>query len=316
MKKVLAVLLCALLIISLSACGSKKNDETTGEQETVSEASKFIDATEDTDAMNLHFAPPSGYDSVERVTGKDVNGNLTEKSFQYTFADKSSIMVGYTVGKDPTDTIPQKSLESAKAATYAGKQFKVIEQGSAFVALCEEDKVIYGIGYSFAKKADDNKAKFEDFMSKISFTDATETQEDDNDLFGITYDAKAAGNMISEQVTVTKKADGTLTQKAVSWHFGKDEKNLDYRFLIRMYKDTTVDAQKTSGKEYEEKVINGITYTVRKMDSGETSCEYFTQHGKDVYKIYNNGVSDGWGVKRSEQSQTAFETFVNSIRFS
>ena len=315
MKKVLAVLLCALLIFSLSACGSKKDDAKSSEKTTVSEEPKFIDVTEDTDAMNLHFTPPVGYDSVERVSGKDVKGNITEKSFNYTFADNSSVMVGYTVGKDATDSIPQKSLEKATAATYAGKPFKVIEEGSAFVALCEEGDVIYGIGYSFAKKADGNKAKFEDFMSKISFTNATETQTDDDNLFGITYDAKAAGNMTSEQITVTKKADGTLTQKAVSWHYGKDEKNLDYRFLIRVYKDTTVDAQKTSGNEYEEKVINGITYAVRKMSNGEKPCEYFTQHGKDVYKIYNHGVAGGWGVDRSEQSQTAFEAFVNSVKF-
>lgn len=315
MKKVLAVLLCAVMIISLSACGGKKSDAKSGEKTAVSEAPKFIDVTEDTDAMNLHFTPPAGYESAERVTGKDAKGNLTEKSFNYTFADSSSVMVGYTVGKNASDTIPQKSLESATSATYAGKQFKVIEEGSAFVALCEEGNVIYGIGYSFAKKADGNKAEFEDFMSNISFTKASETQEDDDDLFGITYDAKAAGNMTSRQITVTKKADGTLTKKAVSWHYGKDEENLDYRFLIRVYKDTTVDAQKTSGNEYEEKVINGITYTVRKMTNGEKPCEYFTQHGKDVYKIYNNGVVSGWGVTRSEQSQTAFENFVKSIKF-
>lgn len=309
MKKVLAVILSILLVLSLSACGAKKGEK----KVKATEAPKPITAAEDTDAMNLHFTLPTGYDTVERVTGKSSAGTLTEKSFTYTFADESTIMLGYTVGKTLTDSVPQKQLDKAKIATYAGKEFKVIEQGNALAAFCEEGDVIYAVGYSFADKIDNEK--FESFMAGISFTNAKTTEENDDDLFGINYDAKVGGNICGTSVALTEKPDGTLVNKSVNWHYGKDDNEPDYRFFIRIYKNTTVDEQLNKDKTYEEKVINGITYKVRKADEGKKPFEYFTQHGNDVYKIYNNGKSGSWFVDRSEQSQAAFEKFVNSISF-
>ena len=317
MKKILACLLVVLLLISCTACGGSKESGTEEQKATeaqeVKEAPKPVSACEDTDAMNLHFTPPEGYDTVERHIGKAADGTLTEKSFNYTFADKSTVMIGYTVGKELTESIPQNKLDKAQSATYAGKEFKVIEEGKTFAALCKEGDVIYGIGYSFSEKAD--KAKFESLMSSISFTDATSTQENDDDMYGIEYDAASVGNICSTNSSVSEKADGTVVEKALGWHYGKDEENLDYRFLIRVYKNTTVEEKRSADKEYEEKDINGIKYTVRKAEKGEKSFEYFTQHGNDVYKIYNNGVSGAWSVTRSEQSQKAFETFVKSVHF-
>lgn len=313
MKKILVIMLAALLVLSCTACGGKKESKQ-GEKQTVSEeVTKPVTAVEDTDAMNLHFTPPEGYDTVERYMGMTAAGKVTEKSFNYTFTDKSSVMIGYTVGKELTDSIPQSKLDKATAATYAGKTFQVVEESSAFAALCQEGDVIYGIGYYFGDKAD--KAKFEGLMAGIRFTDATETAQNDEDMFGIQYDAKGAGNICSTTSSVTQKADGTVVEKMVGWHYGTDEKNLDYRFLIRVYRNTTIEEMQNQYAEYEEKEVGGIQYTVKKADDGQKPFEYYTQHGNDVYKIYNNGVSENGSVKRSEQCQSAFEAFVNSIHF-
>ncbi|MBR0415021.1 MAG: hypothetical protein IJI67_08125 [Clostridia bacterium] len=313
MKRILVLLLAVILVISCTACGGKKESKQEPEKQTVTEAPKPVTAVEDTDAMNLHFTAPEGYDTVERYIGITSAGKVTEKSFNYSFADNSSVMIGYTVGKELTDSVPQSKLDKATAATYAGKAFQVVEEGKNFVALCQEDDVIYGIGYAFGDKAD--KAKFESLMAGISFTDATTTAENDDDMFGIEYDAKGAGNICSTTSSVTQKADGTVVEKMVGWHYGADEKNLDYRFLIRVYKDTTVEEKLNKYAEYEEKEVGGIKYTVKKADDNQKPYEYYTQHGSDVYKIYNNGVSENGSIKRSEQCQSAFENFVNSIHF-
>ena len=135
MKRILVVLLAALLVISCTACGGKKESKQEQEKQTVTEAPKAVSAAEDTDAMNLHFTPPEGYATVERHVGKSAAGKVTEKSFNYSFADNSSVMIGYTVGKELTDSVPQNTLDKAENVTYAGKAFQVIHQGKAFVAL-------------------------------------------------------------------------------------------------------------------------------------------------------------------------------------
>ncbi len=310
MKKILALLLCVLLTLSLSACGGGKKSE---KKVKVTEAPKPVTAATDTDAMKLHFTPPAGYDTVERMIGKNGTGDTTEKSFTYTFADESSAMLGYTVGKQLTDSVPQETLDKAKTATYAGKEFKVIEQNKTLAAFYQEGTTIYAVGYSFKDKVDN--AKFESLMAGISFTNATTTEENTDDLFGIRYDAKVAGNICGTSITLTEKPDGTLVNKSMSWHYGKNDDEPDYRFLIRVYKNSTVEEQLSKDKTYEDKVINGITYKVRKADEGKKPFEYFTQHGNDVYKIYNNGKSSSWFVDRSEQSEAAFAKFLNTISF-
>ena len=310
MKKVLAIVLSVLLILSLTACGGAKKGE---KKVKVTEAPKPVSAAEDRDAMKLHFTPPTGYDTVERMIGKSGTGATTEKSFTYNFADSSSAMLGYTVGKELTDSVPQKMLDEAKTVTYAGKEFKVIEQNKTLAAFYQEGTVIYAAGYNFADKVDNEK--FESLMKGISFTNATTTEENDDDLFGIRYDAKVAGNICGSSITLTEKPDGTLVNKSIIWHYGTDDNEPDYRFLIRVYKNSTVDEQLSEDKEYEEQVINGVTYKVRKADEGKKPFEYFTQHGNDVYKVYNNGKSGVWSVTRSEQSEAAFAKFLNTISF-
>jgi len=131
MKRILVLMLTALLVISCTACGGKKESKQEQEKQTVTEAPKAVSAAEDTDAMNLHFTPPEGYATVERHVGKSAAGKVTEKSFNYSFADNSSVMIGYTVGKELTDSVPQNALDKAENVTYAGKAFQVIHQGKA-----------------------------------------------------------------------------------------------------------------------------------------------------------------------------------------
>ena len=97
---------------------------------------------------------------------------------------------------------------------------------------------------------------------------------------------------------------------------GKDGDNLDFRFYVCLLKNTTLENELDSEKEYEEKTVGDITYKVLKPDEGKAAFAYYTQHGDDVYEIRNRGVSNGWfGVSRSEESEAAFEKFLNSVHF-
>ena len=138
--------------------------------------------------------------------------------------------------------------------------------------------------------------------------------KNDTDLYDISYKLDEALKVYSYSTNLTETPDGETVEKSVTWKFGEDSDNIDFRFQIAVCKNSTVKEQLKEDKEYEEKTIGTIAYTVRVPDEGKKAFEYITQHGKDVYIIRNNGKS-GWFTTRSEESEEAFEKFLNTISF-
>lgn len=311
MKKIVALLLTALLVFALAACSGSSESGSSGEP-AATETPAPPTPAEDNAVMGMSFTIPEGYKTVERNIEKTADGTLVDKSFTYAFDDESQIIIGYTYGKELTDAVPQDRIDNAETAEYDGKSFYIIEEGKTKMALSQDDKVIYGIGYTFADAVDNEK--FDDLMSGISFTGATATEEGDDSLYDIQYSLDDCGNVLSTDTVLTVFPDGETDAKSVSWKFGEDLSDPDYRFLIRVYKNSTVEEQLDSDKEYEEQEINGVTFTVIKPSTDDKPYSYFTQHGSDVYKIYNSG-SGGWFSTRSEECTAAFEALINSISF-
>ena len=317
MKKLLALLIAAALIFSLAACSASgtdsKGDNASDNSAAEPTEAPVITAADDTDVLAMHFNAPEGYDTVERYIEKFSDGSISQKTLTYEFADDSEIMVGYTYGHSITEAVSQEKLDEAEIAEYAGKSFYIIEQYTTVMAVNQEENYMYGIGYTFSGEID--REKFDAFMDGVSFTDSTATEENDDDMYEIHYALDSTWKISTTNSNQMETPDGEIVKKSIGWHVGEDEDNLDFRFVVRVFKNAKVEDQLSEDKEYEEQEINGVTYTVLKTSDDHKPYEYYTQRGDDVYMIRNNGVSGGWGVDRTEESEAAFETLLNSISF-
>ena len=289
MKKLLAFLLAGLMVFTLAACSGSSDDsdakDSSGSAEpAATEAPGPKTIAEDTTAISLSFTPPESYDTVKRHLEYAADGSVIDKSFTYTFADKSEIIIGYTKGKKVTDEIPQSYLDKAEVIEYAGKSFSVITQGSTIMSVCQDNDVVYGIGWSFADEVD--RGKFDSLMNGISITDNTETVGNGDD------------------------------DKSITWYCGKDKDNIDYRLLIKVFKNSTVEEKLPSYDTTGELERGGVTYTaVYENESKEKPYAYYTRHGEDVYEIRNMGVSSGWSTTRSDESYEALEKLMSTVSF-
>ncbi len=317
MKKVITMLLTLILALSIVACsgsgkGSGGSDSAENEENAATEAPKTL--AQETTAVSLSFTPPEGYDTVNRHIEKKADGTIIDKSFMYTFADKSEIDIGYTTGKKITDEIPQSYLDKAESVEYAGKPFSVITEGKTIMAVCQDGDAVYGIGYSFADKLD--KDAFEKLMKGISILDNDEAIETDDDLFAINYTLDKSLNQVSVSNSQTEKPDGTLVDKSLVWFFGKDKDNIDFRLMIKVYKNSTVEKELPTDYRSEQVEIGGVTYTaIYDTDTSESPFAYYTQQGDDVYQIRNMGVSGSWSTTRSDESYKALKDLMNTVSF-
>lgn len=319
MKKILALLLAGLMVFALAACSGSGNDsdakDSTGSEEpAATEAPAPQTIAEDTTAITLSFTPPESYDTVNRHLEYAADGSVVDKSFTYTLADKSEIIIGYTKGKELTDEIPQSYLDEAEVIEFAGKSFSVITRGSTIMGVCQDNDVVYGIGWSFADDID--RDKFDALMNGISFTDNTETVENGDDLYDIRYTFDSSLNVVSTNNNLTETHDGEAVDKSILWYCGKDKDNIDYRLLIKVFKNSTVEEQVSDYDHTGEVELGGVTYTaVYEDESKEKAYAYYTQHGEDVYEIRNMGVSSGWSTTRSDESYEALEKLMSTVSF-
>lgn len=314
MKKMLALLLALVMTAALAACsggqagGSSGTDDSGAAEVTEAPALKVAD---DTAVMKMSFPVPEGFESVERFIDLQADGTVVEKNITYNFSDDEKLVYAFSIEEeDMTAMIEEEEHDTAE---YAGKTFYILNYSGAYQAVSQEESDVFGVEYTPPEGG--GREKFDEALSALSFTENTETVKDDTELKDAHYTIDESLPLWGWSTTVTETPSGELIKKSVVYKFGEDRDDLDFRFLVRLHKNTTIDSLKKDGKEYEEQEINGITYTVL-VDSGEdTPYEYMTQQGEDVYVLRNNGANNGWWTSRSDESKAAFETFLGTFSF-
>ena len=314
MKKILCLLLAGVMVFAISSC-SGSGENSGGSEPAATEALKPQKIAEDTTAVNMSFTPPEGYDTVSRHLEYAADGSVIDKSFSYKFSDKSEVMIGYSKGKKITDEIPQRYLDKAENVKYGGKSFLIVTQNKTLMGVCQDGDVIYGIGWSFADAVDRNK--FNKIMEGIGFTDNTAATENDDDLYAIRYTLDSSLNVVSVSNKLTETSNGEAVDKSLTWRYGKDKDNIDFRLMIQVFKNTTVEKELPKDYKTGEVEMGGIKYTaVYDTGTAEKPFAYYTQHGSDVYQIRNMGKSGGWSVTRSDESYKALENLMKTVSFS
>lgn len=315
MKKLLALVIAALMIVSLAACGSSGSGQgNSAEPDAPTEAPAPQTIAEDTCAVDMSFTPPEGYATVNRHYEYAADGSVVDKSFTYTFDDDAEVIIGYTKGAEITDEIPQSYLDDAEIIDYAGKSFSVITSGSTIMGVVQDGDVVYGIGWSFAEEID--REAFDQLMNGIRFTDNTEAGTNGDDLFDISYTLDSSLNVVSVNNNLTETPDGETVDKSLTWYYGTDKDNVDFRIMIKVFKNSTVEEEISSYGTTGELELGGVTYTVLyESDDSEKPFAYYTQQGSDVYQIRNMGVSSGWSTDRSDESYAALENLMSTVSF-
>jgi len=306
MKKVrqrIAFMLAMLMAFAMVGCSGKKDDK---------EAKKII--ADDKSVMDMTFTPPETYESVLRTIEKTTAGDIIQKELDYTLADESEYDYAYLYMED-VDLSNALDTEKLEKMEIDGRTFYIQEENDkSYQAYAQKDAHIYGFQYTAS--AEGKREIFNEAMEAIHFSDKMESVTDDITFEGLSYTIDEELPLYSTTTTLVEKQDGTVLKKSLQWNFGEDAENLTFRFVIRLFKNTTVDKEINEKYEYEEKTVGDITYKVLKPSEGKAAYEYFTQHGDDVYEIRNSGISNGWfGVTRSEESEAAFEKLLNSIHF-
>ena len=130
----------------------------------------------------------------------------------------------------------------------------------------------------------------------------------------IEYKFDESWNNTEYTIRNTENVEGEIIEKQVMWYFGKDKDNTDFRFMIRIHKNQKLEDVLKEDSEYIDKEVAGIQYKALKTDEA-SEYVYYTEHNDDVYEIRNAGTISLWWTNRSDESRTAFDTFLNSISF-
>ena len=301
MKKLLKTIIIISIAFTIAACsggGSSSGGSGSG-------AKKVAD---DLDVMAMHISAPAEYETVERYTEYRPDGSIIEKDILFNLSDTEGYtyaFAGDSVLADMTDVSKLEQFEENGKTVYR------YDSGDNMMAFIQVDKDLYAVDYTTSEK---NEDKLRELVKGVSFTNKTTTIVDDTSLNDIQYKIDDR-NLAETGVRREEDPKGNLIAKTVTWYFGEDENNVDFRFMIRVYANSKLEDVLSESKTYEQKEINGITYSSLVNDDGNPSYEYSVQHGDDVYMIRNNGSSNGWFTNRSEESYTAFETFMNNISF-
>lgn len=310
MKRVYALLLSVLLIVMLAACapaGSDAQGADTQPQEEATEA-PVLTVKDDASVFALQFTPPASYEKVRRFIEEDASGKIVEKNLVYTFADESELSYAYMINVTIGDYLDLDTMESKEVD---GGTFYYRDDSGDAQAFLQMGEDVYGIQYA---KCPDMET-FEALLDSITFSDSADTLGHDRDLFDINYTIDDSLPLWGYTSNITETPAGELIQKEVTWLFGKEMDDLDFRFMIRVYKNKTIEELKKEDKLYEEATVNDIAYTVLASEDDDPPYEYYTQHGDDVYEIRNSGSNTGWYTVRSDESYTAFDAFLNTISF-
>ena len=334
MKKLFTILAIIILAISISSCatsdvnpgGSSENpgssessEENPGEGEAspASEAKppeaaeEFLEITEDSYLMSMQITPPTEFKTVERFFEFGEDGGLTDKTLIYTLPNDSVISYAYV-----KDTPIENVINTSKSdfVDAAGKQFYRYDYESSYMAFCQIDKDLYGLNYQ-TETDEDADAFVENLTQNLKFTGRTTTSIDDKDLYGISYTIDDSIPMYSHTLSVVADQEGNTIRKSLLFRFGESEDKMLYRFLVRVFKNVTIEDIKSAEIEYEERTIGDLTYTVEVPEDEDEPFAYYIANGSDVYLIKNNGTLNDLSQVRSEESIQAFQAFLETISF-
>ncbi|MBQ7688400.1 MAG: hypothetical protein IJT27_04190 [Clostridia bacterium] len=300
MKKIIAVMMALALAVSFAAC-AKQGDG--------GKAPKTLAG--DTSVMAMCFAAPEGYETVGRVIDKTADGVITEKNIVYNFADGAKLTFAYGANLTLSELF---DLTDKETAEYGGRTFYLTSTGKTMRAFAQEGEDLYCINFDLPDE--DSRARYDAVAETVSFVEEKETQENGDDLYAINWSFDEAWNCVSASSYLEETPDGAVKEKSMTWRFGADADNVDFRFEIIVYKDAALADQLDDEKQYVEEEINGVTYSVLAVSEDEKPYDYYVQQGDDVYRIKNLGVSNGLFSSRSEESDAAFAQFMNGISFS
>lgn len=315
MKKLLALLLALLMVFALAACSgsdsdSKKDDGGSNSDEPDEPEVLYI--KDDTTLPGMTFTPPEGYIAVERTFDAPADGSTPEKNLKFYYDEDTTLNFAYS-DKTGANLSEMLDLDTLESVDCDGVTFYFYEQSGESTALAQIDNVIYGVDYVYTDK---DRTRLDDALKSIKFeeTEPVMENEDPDQLGDITYALDDNLNVVSTYSTQKETTDGELMEKSMTWRFGEDKDNVDFRFLIRLTKNAKLEDVLNSETTYVDEKVGDIDYKVRKDDDG-ASLEYITQHGDDVYEIKNLGVYTGWSTRRTDESKTAFSAFFTTISF-
>ncbi|MBR0303187.1 MAG: hypothetical protein IJQ80_05005 [Clostridia bacterium] len=324
MKKILALLLVLMMVLSLAACGesAEKTDkkdgaatadttDDTGAGESEADENRVID---DTSVMAMSFGVPGEFESVQRYIEQTVDGEISEKDIIFNFSEDSSLTYAYGMGMSLDDVLEAMSMDKESADTkLCGDTVMYLKtNGTSYYAFGEYGGKLYAVSYS--GDDEDAEALFNSSLDGVTFSSASETKMNDTVFEDITYDAGADDAICGYRSTVEEDREGELIMKNIGWYYGENKDDPDYRFGITCYKNTTVEDEIGENEDTEETEIGGVTYTYIVPDD-EKPYDYYTQYGDDVYEIRNNGAFNGLFTTRSDESATAFEAFLETVSF-
>lgn len=300
MKKLLTILIMVLLLCACSGGGNNGG----GKQEDLAKANKV---------GYMEFVPEETYSNLNSYTEHKADGTLIEKDIIYT--RENGIVVGYAVTPD-TVLSELGDLSQFDTIEVNGETYYTYTSGNQLVAMYQKDRELYAVELDLSNTAENHEEnELENLVATVKFTDKADYTLNSMDMFDINYTVDSSLPIASIAINIDQDADGNVTEKAITWKYGQDSDNLDFRFVVRVYRNQTLEDVLDADSTYLDETINGIDYKV--FDTTEDHpYNYYTQHGNDVYQIRNNGVSSGWlGVDRSEESWTALSNFLNSISF-
>ena len=296
MKKIVLLLISLAMVFGLCACSGGSSDG----------SGKSGKVADDTSVMGMGFALPENYETVERYCEFDREGNLIEKDITYTLTDGKTLGYAYTPNSDLSELIDFSSMDSVE---QGGKTCYFYPNGDDTYVFIPADTDFYAIPYTGPAE------ELKEIIKSLSFTDAKETVTDDTGLGTLSYSFENEDNIYSRSVRVSeRKASGTIETKSVQYYFGENEDSQEYRIFLRQYRNRKIEDILDPERNYEEREINGISYTAHISDNYDKPYNYYTQQGNDVYQLANNGTS-GLFTSRSEESFAAFEAFLNTVSF-
>ena len=307
MKKAFALILALVMIIGLAACGGNGGGNGGGKEEEPAENLGALCA--------VQFDPPAEYATVERFTDQTADGTVKELNMTFTLADETKICYAWAAGMDLESQIGEREVESEE---INGHKVYFVDSSNQFHALLQHGADVYGVQYVLPENAEgvDGKANLKEIVTALRFTEeAADVKAADIDLYDVTYTVDETLKLAGYGITVLKNTAGEITKKSVVWKYGEDLSDPDFRILVRVFRGQTLESVLNEGKEYEEKAVGDLTYTVLKVDEGETPYEYYIQHGDDVYEVRNNGKDSGWFSSRPEESVQAFDAFIATVNF-
>ena len=111
------------------------------ETEAPAEPDALRTVAEDNSVMRMHFLPPEGYETVDRLITRDADGELLDKTISFYFEDDDMISYAFIPDYD-LDRILEYTTGSAE---YAGVTFYTLTQYGNLYAFAGEDGGVYGV---------------------------------------------------------------------------------------------------------------------------------------------------------------------------